>query len=265
VQTEKYEPLAEQVEQILAVVRGALGPEVVGAYLYGSAVAGGLRPGSDVDILVVSRRPTTGEEKQRLVDGLTPISRRGIRQPAWRPVELTVVAQPDVRPWRYPPRVDFQYGEWLHDEFESGNLEPSPQSNFDLAVLLTLVLLRARPLLGAPAAEVVDPVPRDDLVRAMLHGVDSLLADLAPDTANVVLTLARTWTTIATGEVRSKDEAADWALSRLPEEHRPVLDRARSVYLGFDEDRWDDLHARVRPHADHVLREIERLVGGASA
>lgn len=259
------EPLAEQLEQILAVVRGVLGPEVVGAYLYGSAVAGGLRPRSDVDILVVSRRPTTREEKQRLVDGLVPISRLRIRPPAWRPVELTVVAQREVRPWRFPPRVDFQYGEWLRDEFGSGNLEPSPESHSDLAVLLTMVLLRGRPLLGPPPTEALDPVPRDDLVRAMVNGVDALLADLAPDTANVVLTFARIWTTIATGEVRSKDEAADWALSRLPAEHRPVLQRARAVYLGLEDDRWDDLESRVRPHADHVLREIERRARGTSA
>jgi predicted nucleotidyltransferase len=259
------DPLAEQLEQILSVVRGGLGPDVIGAYLYGSAVAGGLRPRSDLDVFVVSRRRTTREEKQRLVDGLVPLSRRGSGPPSWRPVELTVVAQPDVRPWRYPPRMDFQYGEWLRDELGSGNLEPSPESNFDLAVLVTMVLLRAKPLLGPPAAEVLDPVPRDDLVRAMVHGVDALLADLGPDTANVVLTLARIWTTIATGEVRSKEGAADWALSRLPADHRPVLQRARAVYLGSDEDRWDDLESRVRPHADHVLREIRRLAGGASA
>lgn len=259
------EPLAQQLEQILAVVRGVLGPEVIGAYLYGSAVAGSLRHGSDVDIFVVSSRGTSFDEKRSLVDGLVPISRRRIRPAAWRPVELTIVAQPDVRPWRYPPRVDFQYGEWLHDEFDRGNLEPAPESNADLAVLITMLLLGGRALIGPPPAEVLDPVPREHLVRAMVHGVDALLADLASDTANVVLTFARIWTTIETGEVRSKDGAADWALSRLPAEHRPVLHRARAVYLGLEDDRWDDLDSRVQPHADHVLREIERLAGGASA
>ena len=43
----------------------------------------------------------------------------------------------------------------------------------------------------------------------MLDGVPSLMADLADDTRNVLLTLARIWTTVATGEIRSKDEAAD--------------------------------------------------------
>jgi predicted nucleotidyltransferase len=259
------EPLAEQLERILAVVVGVLGPEVIGAYLYGSAVAGGLRPRSDVDILVVTRRRTTHAEKQGLVDGLIPISRRGTRPRAWRPVELTVVAQSDVRPWRYPPRMDFQYGEWLQAEFDGGDLDPAPEASRDLAVILTMLLIRARPLLGPPPAEVLDSVPPDDLVRAMVQGIDSLLADLAPDTANVVLTLARIWSTIVTGEIRSKDQAADWALPRLPVEQRPVLDRARAVYLGLNEDRWEDLASGVRPHADHVVREIQRLARAASA
>ncbi|MCA1587524.1 MAG: DUF4111 domain-containing protein [Chloroflexi bacterium] len=143
--------------------------------------------------------------------------------------------------------MDFQYGEWLHEEFESGNIEPSPESHVDVAVPITMVLLAGRPLLGPPASDVLDLGPREDLVRAMTDGMESLLEDLEPDTTNVVLTLARIWTTVATGEVRSRDNAADWALSGLPDEHRVVLARARAVYLGVEEDRWDDLAAAVRP------------------
>ena len=88
-----------------------------------------------------------------------------------------------------------------------------------------MVLLGNRPVFGPPPSEVLDPVPRDDLVRAVVHGIPGLLDDLEPDTANVLLTLARIWTTVATGEIRAKDAAADWVLGRLPEEHR---DRPRA-------------------------------------
>ena len=258
------EPEPAQLDRILGVVRRVLGPGVLGVYLYGSAVSGGLRPRSDLDVFVVSARRTTREQKEALVRELVPLSRRGHRPAAWRPVELTVVARPDVRPWRYPPRMDFQYGEWLRDAFASGDVDPAPRSHDDLAVLITMVLRAGTPLLGPPAAEVLDRVPRDDLQRAMLDGVEPLLADL-DDTANVVLTLARIWITIATGDVTSKDAAADWALPRLPEAHRPVLARARAVYLGADEDRWDDLASEVRPHAEHVVERIEALARGESA
>ena len=100
----------------------------------------------------------------------------------------------------------------------------------------------------------------EDVNRAIVEGIPGLLDDLDADTGNVVLTFARIWTTLETGTIRSKDAAADWALARLPQEHRPVLARARAIYLGDEEERWDDLRPRVRPHVDHVLGEIERSI-----
>ncbi len=244
----------------MRVVRDVLGSDVIGAYLHGSSVLGGLRPHSDIDVLVVARRRTTIKERRTLVDRMLGISGAGAG-PAARPLELTIVVQPDVRPWRYPPRSEFQYGEWLRAEFERG-VFPSPAPSPDLAPLLTMVLLGNRPLFGPPPAEALDPVPHADLLRGILDGVPGLLVDLDWDTGNVVLTLARTWTTVVTGEIGSKDAAADWALSRLPEEHRAVMARARANYLGDQEERWDDLQPRVRPLVDFVVGQIARNGAG---
>ena len=257
----------QQLDRVVAVVRDVLGPDALGAYLFGSALLGGLRPQSDLDVLVVSTRPTTRAEKQRLVDRLLAISGRRTPQGRWRRVELTIVVESEVKPWRYPPSFDFQYGDWLRSEFESGDGEPWPTTkNPDLVSLISLVLLADTPLLGPPPGELLDPVPPADSVRAMLGAIDGLFGDLDSDTGNVVLTLARIWSTVETGDVRSKDAAADWALSRLPEEHRAVLARARAVYLDDEDDCWDDLRQQVRPHADHVAAEIRlaaRLDGRA--
>jgi streptomycin 3"-adenylyltransferase len=241
--------IEEQLEQVLGIVRDVLGPDVVGAYLHGSAVLDGLRAHSDLDVLVVSRRRTSLEEKDRLVSRL-------LAGTGSRPLELTIVVESEIRPWRFPPNLDFQYGEWFRGAFESGNLEPWETPNPDLAVLIAIALLGNRPLLGPPPTEVFDPVPRRDCVRAMVDGIEGFLDDLDGDATNVLLTLARIWTTIAAGDIRSKDAAADWALVCLPPEHRPVLARARAVYLGDEEDRWDDLAPRIRPLADHLVSEI---------
>ena len=245
----------EQLDELLALVRDVLGADAIGAYLFGSATLGGLRPHSDVDVLAVSSRPTTPEEKRRLVDGYLAIS-GGDR----RPLELTVVVQSEVRPWRYPARFDLQYGEWDRAALEAGEVEPWPTTtNPDLASLITMVLEANRPLFGPPAAEVFDPVPREDYLRGMESAVEDVLRDLHGDTRNMILTLARIWSSVATGVIRSKDEAADWALERLPEEHRPVLARARAIYLGEAEEGWTDLESRLQPHADYVVAEIGRL------
>jgi streptomycin 3"-adenylyltransferase len=256
------EPPPGQADAVLdALMASVEGGVVRGVYLYGSAIVGGLRPDSDLDLFAVIGRRLTGPERQALVDRLLPMSGRHTRPPSWRPVELTAVVASEIRPWRYPPRFDFQYGDWLRGEFERGNVEPWPTtSNPDLAVLVTMVLCWGVPVFGPPPDELFDPVPYEDLVEAMVGGIDGLLGDLEPDTRNVILTLARIWSTVATGVIRSKDAAADWALTRLPEQHRPVLARARAIYLGEQDESWDDLRPRVRAHAEHVVAEIDRLM-----
>ncbi|MFF3634112.1 aminoglycoside adenylyltransferase family protein [Streptomyces sp. NPDC002250] len=247
-----------QVREIVGLVDGVLGRDVIGTYLHGSSVLGGLRPASDVDVLVVARRGMDEQDRRALLGGLLEIS--GSRNRA-RPVELTVVVQCEVRPWRYPPVCDFLYGEWLRAEYEAGQV-PQPEPMPDLALLIGVALSGDRPLTGPPLAEVLDPVPRADLVRASMAGLPGLLDALDSDTRNVLLTLARVWTTLATGRIRPKDAAADWALARLPPELRPALEHARRLYLhcSYSEESWSDaLLARVRPLVDRVLVEIDRL------
>ncbi len=251
----------QQLDRVLTLVRDVLNSDAVGAYLFGSAVLGGLRSESDVDVLLVSKRGTTREEKQLLVERLLAISGRTTPKGRWRRIELTIVVEGEVKPWRYPPRFDFQYGDWLRGEFEKGNVEPWPTTvNADLATLITMVILGNTPLFGPPPEEVFDPVPQEDLIRAMVAAIDQLRANLSSDTRNVILTLARIWSTVATGTIRSKDAAADWVLDRLPREHRPVLARARAIYLGEHADSWDDLTDHLEPHVDHVVGQIRRLV-----
>ncbi|WP_067903388.1 aminoglycoside adenylyltransferase family protein [Actinomadura chibensis] len=243
--------MVTQRETVVGLVRDVFGDDAVGAYLHGSAVLGGLRPHSDLDVLAVVKRPLGDAQRRILSARLLDESCHPARGEK-RPVELTVVVQDAVRPWRFPPECEFQYGEWLRAEFERGWTSP-PSPSPDLAPLLAMVLFGGRALFGPPPGEVLDPVPHGDLVRGMTSGIPDLLAELETDTRNVVLTLARVWATAATGEIRAKDAAAAWALDRLPGEHRPVLARARSVYLGRDDDRWDDLRPRLRPFADHLV------------
>ncbi|MFV0135210.1 aminoglycoside adenylyltransferase domain-containing protein [Streptomyces sp. HMX87] len=157
--------------------------------------------------------------------------------PGRRPVELIVVVQDEVRSWRHPARHVYLYGEWLRAEYERG-VVPGPETDPDLTPLLTMVLRADAPLLGPPPARLLDPVPPAGLRRAIVEGVPRLMAEPEPDTRNVLLTLARVWSTLVTGDIRPKDAAADRVLPRLPAEHRAVLRRARAVYLGERDEGW---------------------------
>jgi predicted nucleotidyltransferase len=243
---------------VVGIVQEILGDNLIGAYLHGSAVLGGLRPRSDLDVLCVVSEPMHEHERAMLMRRIMAISgSRAALGPA-RPVELTIVVGRDVRPWRHPPACDFRYGEWLRDEYEQGKV-PSPFVNPDLAPLLAMTLEGNQPLVGPPPAALLDPVPRQDLDRALIDAVPGLVAELATDTTNVLLTLARIWLTLATGEFMPKDLAADWVLERLPPEHRAALARARAVYLGHEHDRWDDFQPEVTELARYLAQVVNRI------
>ncbi len=258
--TDMDEATVDQLRAVLEIVRDQLGSDMIAAYLSGSAVGGGLRPPSDLDVLVVSRRQSSPETRRWLITALLPISgSRAASGPA-RSIELSIAVQSDVRPWRYPPRLDFQYGDWWRPEYERGQYEPWTSPNPDLTILLAKVLHASRTLIGPPPAKVLDPIPPADLDRAMLDTVPEL-PGLDDDTRNCLLTLARIWVTRATGAIVPKDVAADWAIARLVEPaHRAVLAHAKAIYFGEEPEAWSDEQMRdVRAVADNLIDEIRRV------
>jgi predicted nucleotidyltransferase len=250
---------AAQTERVLRLVRELFGHELLGAYRHGSAVLGGMQPASDIDILVITGRLATLGEKRRLVRGLMAISAPFPPPGPERCVELTVVAQAQVRPWRYPPSFDLQYGEWLRERFERDDDLPLQAAvNADLTTLLAIVLLGDQPLAGPPPAELLDPVPVGDCVKAMVSDIDVFMDEFEQDTRNLLLRLARIWQTVVTGVIDRKDRAADWALERLPSDHQQVMERARAIYLGRRPDEWADLASEARAGADYMISQIRR-------
>jgi streptomycin 3"-adenylyltransferase len=246
-----------QVDALVQLFRHVHGDAAVGGYLFGSAVTSGLRPDSDLDFLVISSRRTSGSERRALIDGLLPISRSRGDPTDRRHVEVTVVARPAIQPWHYPPPMELQYGDWWRREFEAGE-EPWASPNPDLAVLLTAARAEGVPLFGPPIAEFVDPIPRDDLGRAMHDVIPGLIENLDDDVRNVLLTLARVLFTLETGAIAAKDVAADWVIARLPDDRGEALRQARAAYLGDEDDSWDAAAmAAARADAAAILAAIE--------
>jgi streptomycin 3"-adenylyltransferase len=246
----------DQVAASIDLLKGVLGRDLLGVYLYGSSVVGGLQRYSDVDLFVVSRRPTTRDDKARLASRMLTISNIDSAD-SRRPIELTIVVQSHISPWRYPPRFDFQYGDWMREAFASGEVRPwSTDVRPDLALLITQVLLASKTLYGHAAHELLDPVPYGDFITAIVAELDGLMADLGPDTRNVLLTFARIWSTVETDAIRSKPDAAAWVIDRLPAEYRPVMQRARAACLGEEPDRWGDTRELGQACADYMLTRI---------
>ena len=255
------EPERRQLDAVVRLLDDILGDAAVGAYLCGSAVRpAGLRADSDLDVVVVASRRTTEVERRSLVDGLLSISRTRGDPTGKRHLEVTVVVEPDIRPWRYPPPMELQYGDWWRNEFEYRRgtameiAEPGSGRAPDCGAGTEHPVVRATHR-GADR-----PDPREDLDHAMHEVVPDLVADLEDDTRNVLLTLARVWLTLETGTIGTKDVAADWALARLPDGLGAALRRSRAAYVGGATDVWDDAAmGEARADATAIRHAIEQI------
>ncbi len=248
----------EQIHECLNLLKEIFGQDLLGVYLFGSSVLGGLQKYSDIDLFVVSNRASTREEKTKLVKALLGIS--GVYMKSKKlPIELTIVEKSEVNPWRYPPRFDFQYGDWLREEFEHGNIEPWPAKEMpDLALLVTQILLASKTLVGARPDHLLCKIPYRDFVTALTDTLPDLMSELDSDVRNVLLTLARIWSTVASDSIRSKPAAAEWVISRLPEGYRPVMERAKAICQGDEKEYWGDIQEIIKPCADFIVSEIDR-------
>lgn len=251
-------PDAQQIKKCINLVTKVLGDNLLGIYLYGSALVGGLQKYSDIDLFVVTNHATTLNEKNELTKHLLHISGLYMKS-AKRPIEMTIVERGAVTPWHYPPRFDFQYGEWLRASFEMGEIDTPNLEMPDLALIITQVLLKSQTLFGEEPEKILAPVPYADFFKAMHQDLDRLEADIKDDTRNVLLTLARIWCTLETNTICSKPDAADWVLERLPKTYQTVMNRAKSICIGDEDEYWEDIKASLKPCVDWMLQEINSI------
>jgi predicted nucleotidyltransferase len=258
---EAYRPeVWQQIQESLEVLKELVCTDLLGAYLYGSALVGGLQKYSDLDVLVITNRQLSLAEKAELVAKFLKIS--GLyMQGSKHPLEITLVHKEAINPWRYPPYFDFQYGEWLRDSFEQGNLEPWANYEMpDIAIIVTQVLLKSHTLWGPDPKELLPQVPYHDFIKAMTQDLARLSCDLEQDTRNVLLTYARIWSTLATDTIRSKPAAADWVMRKLPELYLPVMRRAKLIAIGVETEHWHDIQTLIKPCADFMSEQIQTAI-----
>lgn len=239
----------------LRLLQSAQGGNLIGVYLHGSAAMSGLRGDSDVDLLAVLGQGLSQQARKTLSDGLIAISGKP-GSGRVRPIELIAVLQADLVPWRYPPRREYLYGEWLREGFQQGEIQ-GPADDPDLSLILAQALRFSVPLLGPELRDILDPVPAADVRRAMRDSLPGLLDNLRGDERNVLLTLARMWCTASGGGFTSKDAAAGWtALRCLPEDGVALLRMAEKAYRGEYADCWDGLGEQVDSLAQRMKQEI---------
>jgi predicted nucleotidyltransferase len=217
------QPLEAILRPFVDDLRATLGSDLVGVYVYGSAITGGFDPAlSDLDLLVVT------ECDAALLD----LSRIGALH------DRLASRQPD-----WADRLDIAYvGLATLATFRSGGTVASISHEEALQLyhdadgsLQTWYLVRYADtaLLGPSAANVIPPIERSEFVAAVARDADRIVRRVRTDqrpglVAYTLLTLCRVLRALDDGAITSKPEAAAWVVQRMPET-RWILDEALAV------------------------------------
>lgn len=193
--------LAELTRRIAA----ALGEELVGVYLMGSAAMGADVPGvSDLDVWALVGGPVPTEAKEALA---ARVDHAALPCPA-RGLELVVArfgggAEPIVE-------LNLDDGPRMARRVALGAAgEPRHWFVLDAAIGRE----HGRALAGPPPAEAFPPVPRSLQLVAIAESLD-WYAEHEPDNRKAILTAARGLRYVLEGRWTSKEDAARWAAAR---------------------------------------------------
>ncbi|EPH13172.1 aminoglycoside adenylyltransferase domain-containing protein [Myroides odoratimimus] len=220
-----------QVTQTTAFLINTLGENLQGIYLYGSYVMGGLQHKSDIDLFVIVNQTLSLERKKILIEQLLVLSGKIDNNQGKRYLEVTIINQSELSSLEFPLYREFQYGEWLREEYTKGYI-PETVKDEDLTILLRKIRLNSLTIYGKEATEVIPTISDTVFNKAILSSLPSLIKEIEDDEINVILTLCRMYYSIQTGEVISKDKAVDYLLPIAPDEFKLLLLKAKAVYLG---------------------------------
>ena len=211
--------------------------------------------------MVCVAAPLSEATQQALMKALLPLSAPPGSGSGLRPLEVTIVALGEVVPWRYAPRREMQFGEWLREDVLAGRFEGA-QPDIDLAILFTKLRQHSIALHGPDAARLFEAVPASDVRRALAETIQmwNTEADWRGEERNVMLTLARIWFTASTGSITSKEAAASWAAERMRPEYGALMMDAANAYISGLDDRLARSPERVEEAIRNCKDEIARVL-----
>jgi hypothetical protein len=202
------------LEEVAAGVRAVLGDDLLGLYLYGSAVSGGFdRDVSDIDLVAVTAREVGSID----LDGLTQLHGAfADRHAAWDDrIEVVYIGRATLESFRtsHGKLAVISPGEGFH-------LSDGPVADW----LQNWYLLRETgvPLYGPQPATFIPPIQWAEYVDALRRYADWLRAQHRESAtpgmlAYAILSLCRALRTVRQGAYCSKQEGAAWVREHMPD------------------------------------------------
>lgn len=218
------------LQQIAARYVRILGDTLTGIYVHGSIAFGCfVWEHSDIDFLVVVRRPVSVQTKLALLAALERL------RPAapQKGLEMSVVLEEHCRHFVYPTPYELHFSNaWLGRYLENPLLlcGDDEKADPDLAAHFTVIKHTGIALLGRPIPEVFGDVPRAAYLDSIRLDIQNAREHIREDPVYVILNLCRVLAYLEEGLVLSKAQGGAWGLRRLSAKHHPVIESALRAY-----------------------------------
>ena len=217
-------------QRIKACCADTLGDELTGVYLHGSLAAGCFRwEISDIDFLVVVRRPMTLEKKMAFLSALHALT------PDMPPmgIEMSVILEEYCRNIPYPIPFELHYSLQYQAEYEQdprGYCQRMHGTDPDLTTHILSLHACGTAIYGRGIARTFDKVKREDALNAICLDVGDAAERIHEAPCYYVLNLCRALAFQREGKVLSKKAGGEWALRNLPQAHQRVIQAALNAY-----------------------------------
>jgi hypothetical protein len=233
--------IIDLLQELLAGVRGVLGPRLVGMYLEGSLANGGFDAASDIDFIAATLEEVTGEQfaaLQAMHDRLARLDNPWAIQ-----LEGSYISLAALR--RYDP------AHATHPNIERGEGERLKIVHHDYSGVVHRSILweQGITLAGPPPRTLVDPVTPDDLRLAVRETLPVWGGRLVAGPSLLhyhgyrcyaVLTICRMLYTLQHGQIVPKAVAARWAQQALGPRWAGLIERAWAGRIGLQGQTTDE-------------------------
>lgn len=219
--------------RVAATIGDALHDGLVGLYVHGSLAAGTFRrERSNIDLLAVAARYLLPNERAQVARNLVLLSDA---RPVPADIDVAVLREADVRTYVHPMPYQVRYRADLHEPIRRGRVDYERNAH-DATLAGDILSARERGvvLVGPPAERVFGPVPWHAYVAGLQEEFLATGRDLAQRPLTAILAACRVLYGTSEREMHRlpKDQAAAWALERIPDEFRSVVNDALQLYRG---------------------------------
>lgn len=210
--------------------RAALGDNLVGIYLHGSAAMGCFNPQkSDLDLILVVEKEIPDAAKLEFMRNVVELNEEA---PA-KGIELSIVKKAYCDPFVYPTPFELHFScahlTWFREAPED-YVEKMKGTDEDLAAHFTIIRKYGIVLYGAGIEEVFGEVPQKDYIDSIWFDVENADEDIVENPLYVTLNLCRVLAYLQEGLVLSKQAGGEWGTRTLQGQFVGLIEAALECY-----------------------------------